>query len=154
MLLARKVIEAGHSLRKEQQLKLRQPLAALWFSIPEKSIDSAGVLSQLLEELNVKTLIAPEKSDAFMKQHGVQSKEIDGVWIWLDTTISPELQAEGEARDIVRKIQEERKKMGTGMADHVTVTLPAWPATFTDYIKTNALADTITKGETFGVTKI
>jgi isoleucyl-tRNA synthetase len=153
MQFARKVVEVGHSLRKELQLKLRQPLSRMAFSITDQ-VTEPGVIKQMLEELNVKTHVLGTDLEAFMKEKGIQSKELDGVWVWLDTTVSDELKAEGEARDIVRKIQEERKKLGTGMADHVKVTLPAWPEAFTEYIKTNALVDTLTKGEAISVERV
>jgi hypothetical protein len=123
------------------------------FSITDQ-VTEPGVIKQMLEELNVKTHVLGTDLEAFMKEKGIQSKELDGVWVWLDTTVSDELKAEGEARDIVRKIQEERKKLGTGMADHVKVTLPAWPEAFTEYIKTNALVDTLTKGEAISVERV
>ncbi|EKD86240.1 MAG: isoleucyl-tRNA synthetase [uncultured bacterium] len=58
----------------------------------------------------------------------------------------------GNARDVVRKIQEERKKIGTGLSDKVDVSLPEWPKEFEDEIKRKALINNLSEGE-FLVTK-
>lgn len=68
-----------------------------------------------------------------------------------DTAITKELKDEGEARDIVRMIQEERKKMGTSLDEKVIVILESWPFSFEDYIKQNALVKSLTKGNKFSV---
>ena len=71
----------------------------------------------------------------------------------LDLTITPELKAEGEARDIVRRIQDERKKLGTNLDEQVSVTIEEWPVAFEAYIKKQALVSDLTKGE-FGVKRL
>lgn len=49
-----------------------------------------------------------------------------GTFVVLDTTIDADLEAEGYARDLVRKIQDERKSAGLHVADRITlsVTVP------------------------------
>ena len=51
------------------------------------------------------------------------------------------------ARDIVRKIQEERKKLQTKPNDKIKVTIPFWPREHEEYIKKKALIRKLTKGE-------
>ncbi|MEX2013148.1 MAG: hypothetical protein WD967_01970, partial [Candidatus Levyibacteriota bacterium] len=53
----------------------------------------------------------------------------------------------GEARDIVRKIQEERKKIGTKLDEKVDVQIEGWPKEFENEIKRKALVNSISKGE-------
>ena len=53
----------------------------------------------------------------------------------------------GQAREIVRQIQEARKKQETRLDEKVDVILPAWPSQHEKYIKLNALANSLTKGE-------
>ncbi len=65
----------------------------------------------------------------------------------LDTNLTPQLKAEGQARDIVRKIQEERKNLGTKLDDKVDVWLPLWPKEFEQEIKNKALVNSLSKGE-------
>ena len=67
----------------------------------------------------------------------------------LDTEITQELQREGEARDIARKIQEERKRLGTKIDEKVDVELPEWPKEFEEYIKKRGFVAHLTKGTEF-----
>ncbi|MBC7297507.1 MAG: hypothetical protein H5T82_01245, partial [Demequina sp.] len=51
----------------------------------------------------------------------------NGAFIVLDTTLTPELEAEGYARDLIRSVQDERKSAGLNVSDRIslTLTLPA-----------------------------
>ena len=60
--------------------------------------------------------------------------------------MTPELIEEGQARGVIRKIQEERKKLGTNLDEEVAVSLEDWPKAFENYIKQQALVKTFTKG--------
>jgi hypothetical protein len=53
----------------------------------------------------------------------------------------------GLARDIVRKIQEERKNLKTDPNEKINVCVPYWPEEFTDYIKKKALVSKLSKGD-------
>ena len=70
----------------------------------------------------------------------------------LDLNITPELEAEGRARDLVRMIQQARKDAGLNVADRITIGLDM-PAEFGaalkahgDYIAQQTLADSIREG--------
>jgi isoleucyl-tRNA synthetase len=70
----------------------------------------------------------------------------------LDLTITPELEAEGRARDLVRMIQQARKDAGLNVADRITLAVDV-PAAFKpvlvahgDYIKEQTLAVSIGEG--------
>jgi isoleucyl-tRNA synthetase len=121
----RKIIEQWHAVRKAKQIGLRQPLAKL--ELVETGLENYFDL--IKEELNVKNVI------------GGSSKSN------LDTNITPELKAEGEMRDIVRKIQDERKNLKTDLDEFVNVTMPAWPSDFEDEIKKRALVKNLIQGE-------
>lgn len=132
MKLVRKIVEVSLSQRKEAQLKVRHPLSKV-------TVNGVQALSEQLtqlikDEVNIKEIVF-EKTAA---------KEIT---VMLDTNITPELKAEGEARDIIRQIQEERKKVGTSLNEKVDVVLENWPAQFEGYIKKNALVNSLSKGE-------
>ena len=128
MDLARKIVEMALSLRKENNIKVRQPLNALIYSLENKlSLELEDVI---LKELNVKNI-----------EYKKGELSVD-----LDTKITPVLKAEGEARDIVRQIQEERKKLGTSLDEKVDVALENWPVEFEEYIKKNALVNNLSKG--------
>ena len=57
------------------------------------------------------------------------------------------------SRDLVRKIQEERKALGTSLDEKVDVALPDWPKEFESEIQRKALISSLSKGE-FKVSKI
>lgn len=137
MRVVRQIVEVGLSQRKDKQMKVRQPLSKFTIFNSQVSI-SAGLVQLVKDELNVKEVVI---------QTG--EGELTGEF---DTTITPELKAEGDARDIVRKIQEERKKLGTKMDEMVDVTLENIPDGFEDYIKRHALVRTLSRG-TFLVTR-
>lgn len=67
----------------------------------------------------------------------------------LDLTITPELRAEGLAREVVKRIQTFRKESGFEITDRIAITIPAQSPlteaveTFKDYIASQVLADKI-----------
>jgi isoleucyl-tRNA synthetase len=134
----RKIVEVGLSQRKEKQLKVRQPLSKFSIFNSQFSI-SDGLIQLIKDELNVKEVLLE-----------TGERELTGEF---DTTITPELKAEGEARDIVRQIQEERKKLGTKMDEMVDVTIEKIPEGFEEYIKRHALVRSLTLSDSFTVTR-
>lgn len=139
MQWARKVVELVHSQRKANQIKLRQPLRKVQISNLKSQI-SSDVVEVIRDEVNVKE---------------VETKIGKGeLSVKLDTMLTQVLKQEGEAREIVRNIQEERKKLGTKLDERVDVILEDWPKDFEDYIKQNALVRQITKGQTFHVKRL
>jgi len=129
MVLVRKIVEVALSQRKEAQKKVRQPLALLEVSL-DKSL-AEDLLQLIKDEVNVQKIIAKKGEFA----------------VALDTeTMTPELKALGEARDIMRLIQDERKKLGTSLDEKIDVTLESWPEEHEGYIKRNALVNKLSKG--------
>ncbi|MEX0616556.1 MAG: isoleucine--tRNA ligase [Candidatus Woykebacteria bacterium] len=131
----RKLAEVGHSLRKEKGIKLRQPLAVFFYGKDIEKLPKE--LEDVLDaELNVKKIVYDKgKKPSF------------------DFYITESLAAEGEARELVRKIQEVRKELGCKMDEFVSVELPDWPKEFEDYLKKETLAKNLTKGEKILVSK-
>ncbi len=121
----RKIVETAHALRKQAEIPVRQPLSSLSLKNHESWKPYFEVLK---DELNVKNIV-------------------EGETIVLDTTITLELKAEGEMRDIVRKIQDERKNLNCKLDQKVKVTLPDWPKEFEEEIKKRALVLEIVKGD-------
>lgn len=141
MWQVRAIVEVGHAKRRELKLKVRQPLPSITVNLgTDKDAFKAAFGYLLKEELNVKDVL-------FVAGEGDLTVEFD-------TTVTPELQAEGEAREIVRKLQEERKKLGTSMDEKVHIVLPTWPESFTEYIKKKALGESLTKGDVLSVTRL
>ncbi|QQS22691.1 class I tRNA ligase family protein [bacterium] len=105
----RSLVELGLSLRKEQNLKVRQPLGELQYSFGEEgqALDSS-LEAILAEELNVKKVTSAEvveRSNWAVKSEGKLS-------VGLNLEITPELKNEGLARELERAIQDLRKKSG------------------------------------------
>ena len=85
---------------------------------------------------------------------GYAVAESNGVLVALDTTLTPELVAEGLARELVRNIQDARKSAGFEIADRVHVSLggasdllAAVVAQYGDYIRSETLASSLTLGD-------
>lgn len=136
MQKARLIAEQAHSLRKSTEVKVRIPIKKMTYSGPSKL--SEEVLDVLKEEVNVYDLSYDKKQDEF----SIFAKTSDDN---LDINF-------GLARDIVRKIQEERKNLKTNTSEKVKVTMPFWPKEHEEYIKRKTLS-TLSEGEEFLVTK-
>ncbi len=139
MVVVRKIAEATHAKRKEANIKLRQPLASVGYSGIEKlSPDLEQLLS---EELNVKKV-----------EYKKSSKE--DLEVILDTKITKDLAQEGEARDLIRQIQQLRKEQNLTLADKTKIISPSWPKAFESQIISGTASVSITKGETLQVIKV
>jgi isoleucyl-tRNA synthetase len=186
MDLVREVVSVAHSIRKREQIRVRQPLSTL-----EVAVENSGAIGPYLgliaSELNVKFVIAVTP-EAFKRANPVERRltvnaraagprigksvqqaiagsksgdwsevvgvvtaggivleegefEVDtviggegddaavaavlpsGGFVALDTTLTPELEAEGYARDLVRAIQDQRKAEGLNVGDRITLVL-------------------------------
>lgn len=142
MILMRKICELGNAERKESGIKVRQPLSKFTIYNVQFTID--GELVQLIkDELNVKE-VEIEEGPSFAKASEGKEREME---VEFDTNITPELKEEGEARDIIRQIQEARKESGCDVSEKVKVGLPYFPPRFEDEIKRKTLAIEIFKSE-------
>jgi len=138
MELVRKICELGHAERKKAGIKVRQPLNK--FQISNFKFQISNDLIQLIkDELNIKEVV--------FKQ-GKGELEVE-----LERKITPELRAEGEARELVRQIQELRKKAGCRLDQKIIVYAPNLPADpeLQDYLKKETLAEELKKGKTLKI---
>ena len=94
MTQVRNIVSLALELRQKANIKVRQPLALL--KIKNKDL-SDEYLEIIKDELNVKKVTVDESI----------SEEV-----WLDTTLTPELEEEGRVRDAIRSVQEWRKEQG------------------------------------------
>ena len=129
----RSLVEVGHSLRKEQGVKLRQPLSSFTYGKNYKKLP--GQLEDILaKELNVKSVVFDKAKSASF-----------------DYKITRELEAEGQARDLIRQIQEKRKEVGISFNSLVTVYAPTWPSEHTNLIKKETLARNLVRGKELSI---
>jgi len=98
MALARQAVEAGLAARDSARIRVRQPLASITLPGNPLPEDIAAIVR---EELNVKSLV------------------FGAAEVKLDTEITEELRLEGLAREIVRLIQDRRKKLGLNVEDRI-----------------------------------
>lgn len=106
MRITRQVVEMGLAERTEKKLPVRQPLNKI--KIYDSKIKIGDEYIELIkEELNIKEVVVEARE-------GEMSVE-------LDTEISPELKREGIKRELVRQINNQRKKSGLTIEDRVKV---------------------------------
>ena len=72
----------------------------------------------------------------------------------MDTNITPELQEEGDSRDLMREIQKLRKDQNYTLADKTTIVAPSWPQKFEAEILKGTASVSISKGTELKVTKV
>ena len=131
MKKVRQIVEAGHGLRKEAAIKLRQPLAKItYLGTPQLEKELEELLA---EELNVKFV---EFKDSSKKQ--LQAE--------LDTNITPELAEEGSVRDLIRQIQQLRKEQNLTLKDKTKIVVPDWPKAYEKVILQSTASVSIEKG--------
>ena len=146
MALVRQIVEVGHRLRKEKKIKVRQPLQQATIKIPptikfnnQKQIDQ--YLELIKDELNVKKIILEEG----------KKEEIEVVY---NLEITDELKKEGEAREIIRMIQNERKRLNCRPNQFVNVTLSSYPKEYEEIIKRKTMIKEIKIGPQLEIRKV
>jgi len=90
----RKIVSLGLEARQKAGLKVRQPLASLKLKVEGEKL-SSEYLELIKDEVNIKEVIFDDK--------------IEGE-VLLDVNITPELKIEGDYRELIRAIQDLRKK--------------------------------------------
>lgn len=139
MQTVRDFVEVAHAKRKEEKIVVKQPLLSVKVTVPDTDID-IDLLEIAKEELNIKEIKL------------IKGTELKAV---LDTSVTSELEEEAKARDLIRKIQEERKNLGLTLMEKVKVTsnwIPSNPSLLVR-VKKKTLSEEISIGE-FKVTRI
>ena len=154
----RDVISLGLQLRAQAKIKVRQPLAEIQILIQtlEKGQKMGEEFDNMIkEELNVKNVTIIYQQPDYARENEKGGKwvegEIKGLHLFLDTEITPQLKLEGQAREIVRFIQEMRKQAGYEVENHIKVQYAGMDEIFgeeklSDLIARETLADSIEKG--------
>jgi isoleucyl-tRNA synthetase len=104
MELVRNLVEQGHGLRKNSNIKLRQPLNLFAYTLASTQTPLTKDFEEILaDELNVKSVKFGEKLE-------------------FDLQITPELKQEGLARELERAVQDMRKKSGLQVGEQANLT--------------------------------
>lgn len=151
--LVMKVSSLGRAARSKAGIKVRQPLAKVVISVSSggerESLEK--LKPQVLEELNVKGLEFVDDVAELDKPGYVVSSEA-GYTVAVPTEISPELVAEGMAREIVHRLQTMRRSAGFDIADYIITYYQGEAyirqvmADFSNYIKQETLSRQLTEG--------
>lgn len=135
----RSMVEVFHSLRKQKKIKLRIPIVRATYK--REARFSKELERVMAEELNIKQLLFEKSvvSNNSFWEVDLSEKNLD-----LD---------EGEAREIVRKVQRLRKEQKLALTDKITLTLPSWPKNYERFIKEKTLSVKIIQGSSLQIEK-
>ncbi len=107
MQIVRDIVSNGLRERDQKQIGLKWPLASATVKAPINVNDE--MLDIISSQLNVKEVILKN------------NKENTAITVELDTKLTPELEAEGFAREICRRIQSGRRKIGLVKEDKIKI---------------------------------
>lgn len=146
MINAQAVASVIQMRRKTNNLPISVPLLKVSYTGP---VDMGEDVKKIVrEEINVDELIYSGKAGNF-ENFGTE-KDFEGEF----TNPSNQNLAAGEARKIIRKIQAERKNLGTELDEKVDVELDSWPEAFESEIKRKALVNNLKKSDQFKVSRL
>ncbi len=140
MAYVREVINEGLRQRAKESIKVRQPLGQLTLKGAPKYFDIQGEKTRefyediIKDELNIKRLSV--------------SFGDDGPSTTIDTKITPELAREGLAREIIRHVQNIRKKIDLQVDDRIILSLSTSDKDLSlaiDEYKSNIMDETLSK---------
>lgn len=126
MILVREFVEAGHRERKQKGIKVRQILKKVTVAYHKenpfiKMNYSDKYFALIAAELNVKS---------------VHIKKGEEMLVEYDLNLDDQLKNEGLAREVIRTLQQERKKAGLSPSQHIqSATVPDFPAEYEEMIK-------------------
>lgn len=106
----RMLISSLLELRARSGIKVRQPLASVTLTKKYEDILNEQMIELIQDELNVKEVLFADRED-----------------VALDTDITPELFSEGDAREVIRTVQELRKQASMVPSDMVTILMNRLP---------------------------
>ncbi|NYI76042.1 isoleucine--tRNA ligase [Nocardioides panzhihuensis] len=111
---------AGPRLGKDVQKAIKGAKSGDW-SVDESGQVVAGGLALVEGEYTLETVAGAATDDIAVSMLGTSSGA--GGFIVLDTVVTPDLAAEGLARDLVRAVQQARKDSGLNVEDRITLSV-------------------------------
>ncbi len=146
--LAMLVCSLGRAARAKAGIKVRQPLAKALIRVRSAGEKTAlqKLSHQILDELNVKEVEFSEGMEVSGDKPGYALAAEGDYWVAIATDLSPELEAEGIAREVVRRLQTMRRSAGLDIADYIVTyyqgvdSIRQMMMEFADYIKQETLS--------------
>ena len=115
---------AGPRLGREVQQAIKGSKTGDW-SIGADGVVTSGGLALVEGEFTLETVVAGGAADS-----RATAMLQGGGFVVLDTTVTPELAAEGVARDLVRAVQQARRDAGLHVSDRISLTIQGSPEVF------------------------
>jgi isoleucyl-tRNA synthetase len=112
---------AGPRLGKNVQQAIKGSKSGDW-SVSDEGLVTAGGLALEPQEYTLETVVAEAAEGEGSRAAAVLP---GGGFVVLNTEVTPELEAEGAARDMVRAIQQARKDAGLNVSDRIHTTVTA-----------------------------
>ena len=123
--LAMKASSLGRAARSKAGIKVRQPLSVNYIGVgtdrEKRALENESIMQMVLDELNVKSVEVRsfreiEELDGQENYAVVAEGNVNSA---IYTELTPELEAEGMAREIVHRLQTMRRSAGFDIADHI-----------------------------------
>ncbi|MBT2531557.1 isoleucine--tRNA ligase [Arthrobacter sp. ISL-48] len=112
---------AGPRLGKNVQVAIKGSKSGDW-SVDDDGVVTAGGLQLEPHEYTLETVVAESAAGTGSRAAAVLP---GGGFVVLNTEVTPELEAEGTARDMVRAIQQARKDAGLNVSDRIRTSVTA-----------------------------
>jgi len=128
---------AGPRLGKDVQLAIKGSKKGDW-AVSDDGTVSAGGLALVEGEYSLETVVADNtardgSTNTWSGSSRVTAMLPNNGFVVLDTTVTPELAAEGLARDVIRAVQQARRDAGLDVSDRISLTVSGdddvWAAT-------------------------
>lgn len=115
MQIAKEIVEAAKRARQSVGRKLRWPVKSIHVcSESEKVREAVNRMREvILNQANAKDLIWGGETQC--------CAEFSGGLVYIDPTLTKEMEMEGYAKEIIRRVQEMRKEMDLGMEERIEV---------------------------------
>ncbi|MCI4009932.1 isoleucine--tRNA ligase [Brevibacterium sp. ZH18] len=143
---------AGPRLGKQVQQVIKASKSGDWSVADDGTVTSGGI--DLIEGEYTLDSVAESGTD------GMELAAIDSGFLALDTRVTPELEAEGMARDAVRAVQAIRKQLDLHISDRISVVVEAGEdvtaslAAHRDLIASETLAGSLEFGSVDGADQV
>ncbi len=142
MAEVREIIKVGLQLRARNQMKVRQPLQELKVQNLKSKVNNE-LVEIIKEELNIKNV---SFSNFAFDEQAKNMGEVNGIQLELNIKLTDELKMEGQAREIIRAIQQMRKEADYQLDDRIEINYTGLSEVFKqfgDLIAKETLADEV-----------